>query len=183
MVGNLVDIADDEEEAEYAWLSPGNLKPFQRGDLSGRDDGMESQDRVLRDSISTAHKALKTSEQMLSRWGSDNEDSDGGESKVLKDLICCTHDCGFGDENNCLQVLVRRAIPVDCADYQVLDPLLLRGPAFLAIFALQHSDELFESLRCSLFDSVQLDIQDLLENNIITTYSLQEHHNRMGKQG
>lgn len=87
-----MNVSDEEEEAEYAWLSPGSLKPFQAGELSGRDDGMESQDHVLRASVAAAHKSIKTAEQMLSQWGSDNEDSDGGESIVLEVLMHHNHD-------------------------------------------------------------------------------------------
>ncbi|CAD7703269.1 unnamed protein product, partial [Ostreobium quekettii] len=69
---------EDDEEAEYAWLSPASLKPFRSGDLSGRGDGIESQDPVLRSSIAAAQRSLKDSEEAGMQWGSDNEDSDGG---------------------------------------------------------------------------------------------------------
>lgn len=69
----------DEDEAEYAWLSQDKIRPFLRGQNTGRYDGNAGTDLVLRDSVAAAHRALVKSNHPSPTWSTDEEDSDGGE--------------------------------------------------------------------------------------------------------
>eukprot|EP00210_Caulerpa_lentillifera_P002980 g2845.t1 len=67
----------DEDEAEFAWLSADNIRPFCNGDTNGKKDGSEVNDEQLQSCIDAAHLALMTPDSQLHYW-KDNEDSDGG---------------------------------------------------------------------------------------------------------
>jgi hypothetical protein len=55
--------ADDEEEAEFAWLPVDCLKPFALGDGSGNPDGLAVDDVNLRACIAAANKAVEAVER------------------------------------------------------------------------------------------------------------------------
>lgn len=67
----------DEDEAEFAWLSADNIRPFCNGDTNGKKDGSEVKDEQLQKCIEAAQRALMTPDPQRDHW-KDDEDSDGG---------------------------------------------------------------------------------------------------------
>ena len=94
----------DGDEAEYAWLSANNLKPFKQGDSQMMDPAMTGNDPSLRECIlaaernvtdllarAAAREKARTEQQEVAQDDADTEaatDSDGGEGLRPLPLAC-----------------------------------------------------------------------------------------------
>lgn len=112
----------DGDEAEYAWLSANNLKPFRQGDSQMMDPAMTGNDPSLRECIlaaehnvtdflarAAAREKARTEQQEVALDEADSEaatDSDGGEALMPLPLACLSCklptglDCDGGEPPN-----------------------------------------------------------------------------------